>query len=103
MLRTFGWLLALVLSTIPCYWLVVHPKAEFWRLKRGARFRVLAPLWVVMWILACLATIHWRRVLLYDAPWAWIPAAFFFAVSLYLYLQAHLSFGQLIGRPEVQG
>ncbi|MBV9085887.1 MAG: isoprenylcysteine carboxylmethyltransferase family protein [Acidobacteriaceae bacterium] len=102
-LRSIGWLISLVPSTIPCYWLLVHPRAEYWRSKPGARFRVLGPLWVAMWIAAGLVTRPWRHVLLYDAAWTWIPAASFVVIGFFLYSRAHLSFDQLIGRPEVQG
>ena len=102
-LRTIGWLLSIVLATIPCYWFLVHPKAEYWRRKAGARFRVLGPLWVAMWVAAGLLTRPWRHALLYDARWPWAPAAFFLGTGFYLYSRAHLSFDQLIGRPEVQG
>jgi protein-S-isoprenylcysteine O-methyltransferase Ste14 len=102
-LRTTGWLFSLVLSTIPCYWFLVHPRAEYWRTKAGARFRVLGPLWVAMWVATGLLTSPWRHALLYDARWPWAPAAFFLGTGFYLYSRAHLSFDQLIGRPEVQG
>jgi protein-S-isoprenylcysteine O-methyltransferase Ste14 len=102
-LRTVGWLLSLVLSTIPCYWLAVHPRAEYWRTKAGSRFRLLGPLWIAMWIAAGSITAAWRHVLLYDRPVAWLPGAAFIGTGLYLYSRAHLSLDQLIGRPEVQG
>ncbi len=103
--RTLGWVMTIVLSTIPCYWFVVHPRAEYWRSKRGARFRILAPLWMGMWAIAALLTAPWRHLLLYDRPWTWIPAAGFFAAGFYLYHRARAEFtlDQLTGRPEVEG
>jgi protein-S-isoprenylcysteine O-methyltransferase Ste14 len=56
-----------------------------------------------MWVAAGLLTRPWRHALLYDARWPWIPAVFLFACGFYIYSRAHLSFDQLIGRPEVQG
>jgi protein-S-isoprenylcysteine O-methyltransferase Ste14 len=104
-LRTLGWLMAIVLSTIPCYWFVVHPRAEYWRSKRGARFRILAPAWIAMWVVAAALTDPWRHVLLYDTYWTWLPAALFFAAGFYLYHRARAEFTleQLTGRPEVEG
>lgn len=103
LLRSIGWLVSLVLSTVPSYWFLVHPWAEYWRRKHGARFRLLGPLWMAMWIAVGLLTRPWRHVLLYDARWPWIPGGLLLATGFYLYSRAHLSFDQLIGRPEVQG
>ena len=104
-LRTVGWLFAIVLSTIPAYWLLVHPWAEHWRRRRGARFRILGPLWIVIWIAVGALTWRWRQVLAYDTPLSWLAAAPFFAAGFYLYHRgrARFTFAQLIGRPEVQG
>jgi len=104
-LRTTGWLLAIVLSTVPSFWLLVHPRAEYWRNRRGARFRILGLLWAAMWLAVGMITWPWRRVLLYENALSWLVAAPFFATGFYLYLrgQATFSFAQLIGRPEVQG
>jgi len=104
-LRTLGWLFALVLSTVPSFWLLVHPRAEYWRSRRGARFRILGPLWMVMWLAAGAITWPWRHLLLYDDPFPWLAAAPFFVAGFYLYHRgrARFSFAQLVGRPEVQG
>jgi len=105
LLRTAGWLFAIVLSTVPSFWLVVHPRAEYWRSRRGARFRILGPLWVVMWAAVGAITWPWRHVLLYGNALSWLAAAPFIAVGFYLYHRAGatFSFALLIGRPEVQG
>jgi len=104
-LRTAGWLFAIVLSTVPSYWYLVHPRAESWRSRRGARFRILGPLWIAMWVAVGIITRPWRHVLLYGNALSWPAAAPFFAAGLYLYYRgrARFSFAQLIGRPEVQG
>ncbi len=104
-LRTIGWVMAIVLSTIPSYWFVVHPRAEYWRHKRGSRFKILAPAWIGMWVLTGVLTASWRHVLLYNAAWAWIPAVLFFAAGFFLYHRARAEFtlDQLTGRPEVEG
>ncbi len=104
-LRTVGWLFAIVLSTVPSYWFLVHPRAEYWRNRRGARFRILGPLWVAMWIAVAAITWSWRHVAFYDQPLFWLAAVPFFAAGFYLYhrARAKFSFDQLIGRPEVEG
>jgi len=104
-LRTIGWLFALVLSTVPLFWLLVHPRAEYWRRRSGARFRILGPLWMAMWLAAGAITWPWRNVLLYDKAFSWLAALPFFAAGFYLYYRgrARFSFAQLVGRPEVEG
>jgi protein-S-isoprenylcysteine O-methyltransferase Ste14 len=104
-LRTVGWLFAIVLSTIPAYWLLIHPWAEYWRRRGGARFRILGPLWMAIWVAGGAITWPWRHVLLYDTPLSWLAAVLFFAAGFYLYHRgrARFSFAQLIGRPEVSG
>jgi protein-S-isoprenylcysteine O-methyltransferase Ste14 len=105
LVRTAGWLVAIVLSTIPSYWFLVHPWAEYWRSRRGARFRILGSLWIAMWVAVGAITWPWRHLALYGNPLSWLAAAPFFAVGFYLYHRAGttFSFAQLIGRPEVQG
>jgi len=104
-LRTIGWLLAIVLSTVPAFWLLVHPRAEYWRNRRGARFGILAPVWIAIWIVVAAITWPWRHVVLYDSALFWLAAAPFLAAGFYLYYRGRVSFSyaQLVGRPEVQG
>jgi protein-S-isoprenylcysteine O-methyltransferase Ste14 len=103
--RTAGWLFAIVLSTIPAFWLLVHPRAEYWRKRRGARFRILGLLWIGMWVAVGAITSPWRHVAFYDHPVSWLAAAPFFGAGFYLYARARrtFSFAQLTGRPEVEG
>ena len=105
LLRTAGWLLAIVLSTVPTFWFLVHPRAEYWRNRRGARFGILVPAWIAIWTAVAAITWPWRHVLFYDNARSWLPAIPFFAASLYLYYRGRVSFSfaQLTGRPEVQG
>ena len=104
-LRTIGWLFAILLSSVPSFWLLVHPWAECWRSRRGARFRILGPVWIAMWLAICAITWPWRHVLLYENALSWVVAAPFFGVGFYLYHhgRARFSFAQLVGRPEVEG
>jgi protein-S-isoprenylcysteine O-methyltransferase Ste14 len=104
-LRTVGWLFAIVLATVPSFWFMVHPRAESWRSRRGARFRILGPLWIAIWVAVGAITWPWRHIALYDNPLSWLGAAPFFASGFYLYHRGRVrfSFAQLIGRPEVQG
>ena len=33
LLHTIGWLACVVYATIPSFWLIIHPRAEYWRLR----------------------------------------------------------------------
>lgn len=103
-LRTLGWLACVVYSTIPLFWLMVHPRAHVWRQAEGSPFRVLVPAWIVMWVGVGALTGPWHGVLLYSTGWSWIPAGMPFAVGIYLYSHAgaHFSWAQLGGLPEVR-
>jgi protein-S-isoprenylcysteine O-methyltransferase Ste14 len=105
LLRTLGWLACIVYSTIPSFWLMVHPRAHHWRARERSPFRVLVPAWFVMWLGMGLLTGPWRAVALYATPWTWLPAALLFAAGIYLYSHAgaHFSWAQLGGLPEVRG
>jgi len=67
-LRTLGWLACVVYSTIPLFWLMVHPRAHRWRASERSPFRVLIPAWIVMWIGMGALTGPWRHVAFYSTP-----------------------------------
>lgn len=103
-LDTIAWLAAVVYSTIPAFWLVVHPRVEKWRSRPRSSYRVLVPMWVGMWIVAGAITWPWRHARFYSSPLAWIPAIFLFAAGLALYKTGGRNFtgAQLGGRPELE-
>jgi protein-S-isoprenylcysteine O-methyltransferase Ste14 len=103
-LRTLGWLACVVYSTIPLFWLMVHPRAHRWRASEHSPFRVLVPAWIVMWIGIGVLTGPWRTAAFYSTPWPWIPAALLFAAGIFIYSRsgAHFSWAQLGGVPEVR-
>jgi protein-S-isoprenylcysteine O-methyltransferase Ste14 len=102
--RTLGWLACVVYSTIPSFWLMVHPRAHWWRTRARSPFRILVPAWFAMWIVVAALTGRSRHVLLYSTPWTWIPAALLFAAGIFIYSRAgtHFSWAQLGGLPEVR-
>ena len=104
LLRTLGWLACVVYSTIPLFWLMVHPRAHVWREKAGSPFRVLVPAWFVTWVGVGLLSGPWRKATLYSEGWTWIVAALLFALGFYIYIRsgAHFSWTQLGGLPEVR-
>jgi len=103
-LRTMGWLVCVIYSTIPAFWLMVHPRAHRWRTRPRSPFRVLVPAWMTMWIGIAALTGPWRNIALYSKLGGWIPACILFATGFYIYWQAgaHFSWAQLGGLPEVR-
>src|SRR5271166_1652138 len=102
-LQLIGWLACVVYSTIPAFWLMIHPFAGRWRARRRSPYVVLLPAWVAMWIGLALITRPWRGVFLYRADWPWAAAVLLFASGLYLYRQSAKNFSakQLGGLPEI--
>ncbi len=101
--RTLGWLACVIYSTIPSFWLMIHPRAQRWRERRRSPFRVLIPAWIAMWIIIAALTAPWRSAAIYSTPWTWLPAALLFTIGIVIYLSsgAHFSWSQLGGLPEV--
>src|SRR5215467_8524417 len=104
LLRTLGWLTCVIYSTIPSFWLMVHPRARRWRARVRSPFRVLVPAWIAMWLGLAALTGPWRDIALYTKLWVWTPASILFATGFYLYSRAgaHFSWAQLGGLPEVR-
>jgi protein-S-isoprenylcysteine O-methyltransferase Ste14 len=100
-----GWLACAVYSTIPAFWLMIHPFAEGWRRQRRSPYRVLLPVWIAMWIGMALITRPWHRITIYQTIWSWAPAILLFAAGIFLYSKSGKNFTakQLGGLPEVHG
>jgi protein-S-isoprenylcysteine O-methyltransferase Ste14 len=103
-LRTLGWLACVIYSTIPLFWLMIHPRAHRWRTREASPFRILVPAWIAMWIIIAALTTPWRSAVIYSTPWTWLPAALLFAAGIIIYLSsgAHFSWRQLGGLPELR-
>jgi protein-S-isoprenylcysteine O-methyltransferase Ste14 len=104
-LQLIGWLACVVYSTIPAFWLMIHPFAELWRARHRSPFMLLLPAWIAMWVVTALSTRPWRNVSLYRADWAWGAADLLFVCGLYVYSRSGKNFSakQLGGLPEVHG
>ena len=102
-LLRLGWLACVVYSTIPLFWLMIHPRAHRWR-KLRSPFPVLLSAWMFMWIVTALVTAHWRKLELYSHSLTWIPAIGLFALGMWLYRRAGAQFSwqQLGGLPEIR-
>ncbi len=66
MVQTIGWIFCVIYSTIPAFWLLIHPRAEYWRSRRRSPYRILLPIWAGMWIVVAAITASWRGVLVYE-------------------------------------
>ncbi len=102
-LRTIGWIACVVYSTIPAFWMLIHPRVEFWRSRPRSPYKILLPIWIGMWAAMAAITAPWRSVVLYKNNWTWIPAVFLFCASLVLYKLSHHHFtlAQLGGLSEI--
>jgi|SRR5579863_4181684 len=102
--RILGWLACVIYSTIPSFWLMVHPRAHRWRARVRSPFRVLVPAWLTMWLGVGVLTAPWQSVTIYSTPWTWIPAILLFIAGVFIYSHsgAHFTLAQLGGLPEVR-
>ncbi len=102
-LRTVGWLACVVYATIPLFWLLIHPRVNYWRSRRGSPYHLLIPLWIATWFLVGASTAVWRDLRLYTVAWGWLPAALVFGAGLWIYWRSGAGFSaaQLGGLPEL--
>ena len=103
LLLNVGWLACIIYSTIPLFWLMIHPFADRWRGQKRSPYLVLIPVWTAMWVVMALITWPWRRVEVYQRPWTWIPALLPLVCGLYLYSRSGEKFSAKLfgGLPEV--
>jgi protein-S-isoprenylcysteine O-methyltransferase Ste14 len=127
-LRTVAWLVCGIYATIPLFWLVIHPFADFWRRRYRAPLKVLVFVWIALWLIAWTASFPWRQSPLWPqttAPYPYrevigwggalgwgglLRGALSFlviplwATSLFIYFggQRHFSIDQVIGRNELE-
>jgi len=101
--RTVAWIACVIYSTIPPFWLLIHPLAPFWRSRQRSPYRILLPIWIGMWAFMAAISAQWRGITLYENRWNWIPAVALFCAGLVLYKLSHSDFSltQLGGLPEV--
>ena len=98
-----GWIACVVYSTIPSFWLLIHPRTDYWRSRKRSPYLVLLPVWAAMWIILALLTSPWRRLAFYTSRWTWIPAILLFLTGFWIYAQSgkHFTPAQLGGVPEI--
>ena len=87
-----AWLMAVIYASIPCYWFMVHPFAEFWRQRRSP-LRVIVLLWALIILSLAAITWPWHSVSLYASLWALLPALAFIAMAISVYRRMPSQFG----------
>src|SRR3954466_13368825 len=102
-----GWIACCIYSSIPSFWLVIHPRAANWRERKRQRksvYNILVPMWMAMWVALFAITYPWRHAILYRTSWSWIPGVLFISPGLYLSSRARHGFSplQLSGHHELE-
>lgn len=93
LLLLIAWAIAILYSSIPLFWFVIHPVAGRWQKMPRSPYRILLPLWAVMIGALGAATWRWHSLRVYSVPWAWLPAVFFFAAGAIVYRRVRSDFG----------
>lgn len=106
-LETVGWVLCVVYSTVPLFWIVIHPNIDYWRNRkqRGRpAYKALVPLWVGMWLVMGASTWPWRNAFFYRSSLAWIPGVLLLGTGVFLYATSRRGFSplQLSGQHEIE-
>ncbi len=103
LLEDIGWVLGCIYSTIPAYWFLVHPLAEFWR-RRQVSLKLIGPAYPLLWVIAGALTARWRHEVLYHQPLTWILGVVLIACAMYVYAHARRGFStdQVLGRSELE-
>ncbi len=102
-LNLLGWIACTVYSTIPSFWLLIHPRVNYWRSRKSSPYLILLPMWIALWIAFGFLTSQWRYATIYTAPWTWVPAILFFSIGIWIYSHSGKDFSatQLGGLPEL--
>jgi protein-S-isoprenylcysteine O-methyltransferase Ste14 len=106
-LLTVGWVACCIYGSIPSFWLVIHPRAGYWRERKRQRrgvYSILVPLWMGMWAVLVAMTFSWRGTVLYSWKYSWMVAICLLAGGVLLYVKARHGFSplQLSGHHELE-
>lgn len=103
-LETIGWIVCGIYATIPAFWLIIHPFADYWRRCFRAPLKFLVFVWVALWLVAWSVSFPWRYSPLGLSPkWAFATIPLWTA-TLFIYFggHRHFSVNQVIGRTELE-
>ena len=103
-LRTVGWLVCGIYATIPAFWLIIHPFANFWRKRFRAPLKLLGVVWMLLWAIAWLLSSPLRNEAIPSPWWLGFGVVPLWATSLFIYFggKRHFSLNQVIGRTELE-
>jgi protein-S-isoprenylcysteine O-methyltransferase Ste14 len=106
-LRLIAWALCVVYSTVPLFWIAIHPRIDFWRRRKQQgkpAYKALLPLWIGMWLVMGAITWPWRPLVLYENRLSWIPGILLLFAGFFLYARAGRGFSplQLSGQHEIE-
>jgi protein-S-isoprenylcysteine O-methyltransferase Ste14 len=101
--ENLAWIAGIIYGTIPAFWLLVHPFADFWRSRKGKVYPILVMLWFGIWIVAGVLTFPYRHQRLWS-EWSWIGWAGFLTVAIFTYHRIGHGFGRanLLGQAELR-
>jgi protein-S-isoprenylcysteine O-methyltransferase Ste14 len=98
------WVMSVIDGTIPSYWLLVHPFADWWRTRSATALKTLALVWVALWGVA--AALTWPLLFrtFYRPWWTWPLGLPLWWLAFQLYRRGHESFShdQLLGVSELR-
>lgn len=99
-----AWFVCGIYATIPLFWLMIHPFADWWRARHRAPLKVLAPLWIVLWIVAWMLSYAWLSSVLITNLWIAVLAVPCWMISFFVYFggKRHFTLTQVIGRTELE-
>ena len=93
MLLRIPWLLGISYSSIPLFWLAIHPFAATWRRLNWSPYRALLPIWAIVILAEIWITRPWHTLRLYSSPYIWLGALPFFAMGWKTYRRIFAEFG----------
>lgn len=98
------WLVSVLYSSIPLFWLAIHPFAGRWRRMHRSPYRLLLPLWSAIIIALGWITWPWHGRQAYALPWLRLASLIFFLAGSRTYSRIFSDFGarKLSGEAELR-
>jgi protein-S-isoprenylcysteine O-methyltransferase Ste14 len=99
-----SWVICVIYSSIPLFWLAIHPFAHRWQKMQRSPYRVLLPLWAILIAALIFATRPWHSIQLYSSNFSLLIALPFFLMGAATYVRIRSEFGlaNLSGESELR-